>query len=165
MAIPFPTVAYLPCYEVFARPVTFYPLNSQPGVASYGGRGIFDTNSIEIVAQDGSLYSDTRTELDILQSEFDVLPMQGDRLFIPWDQELDGGSFEVSDVSDKGNAGGESTLTLRRLVVDKLVGTAYTLGALDFARPVLNIVKAPLTATSYSLASPEADQPVLTVTP
>jgi hypothetical protein len=137
MSIPFPTVAYLPCYQVFARPVTIYPLVSQPGAGAYDGRGIFDTNSIEVIAQDGSLYADTRTELDILQSEYDVLPMQGDRVFIPWDAEVDGGDFEIADISDKGNAGGESTLTLRRLVIDKLVGTAYSLGPLDFARPRL----------------------------
>jgi hypothetical protein len=140
MALNFPELVYLPCYDIFARPVTIVPLVSQPGAGTYGARGIFDTNEIQVIAADGSMISDTRTELDILQSEFDVLPEKQDQVFIADDEMIPGGVFEISDVSDKGNAGGEVSLTLKRLVEPRLIGTQYSLGSPTFARPKLVIV-------------------------
>lgn len=140
MALDFPFLVYEPCFDIFARQVTITPYASQPGVAGYLARGIFDTNPIEIIGQDGSLFSDTKTELDIFMPEFPVLPMQGDYVSIPDDQDIPGGVFEVIDVSDKGNAGGEVSLNLRRLVESKLVGYQYFLGSPDFARPALTLV-------------------------
>ena len=131
----FPGMVYEPCYSIFARPISINPVNSQPGAGWYNGRGIFDTNSIEVVALDGSLYSDTRTELDILQYEFPILPQQGDVVSIPQDMQLPGGTFEISDATPIGNAGGEVTLTLRRLVEWRLVGMQYFLPSPEFARP------------------------------
>jgi hypothetical protein len=142
MALNFPTLVYLPCYEIFARPVTIVPVISQPGAGTYPARGIFDTNELQVIGVDGSLIADTRTELDILQSEFDVLPAKEDQIFIPDDEMLPGGVFEVSDVSDKGNAGGEVSLTLKRLVEPRLIGTQYVLGSPSFARPKLTVVAA-----------------------
>jgi hypothetical protein len=139
MALPFPTLVYEPCFEIFSRQVTFIPLVSQPGAAPYSGRGIFDTNEmdIEAIGEEHTFYSSTRTELDILQMEFDVLPMQGDRISIPEDESIPGGEFIVSSVSDKGNAGGEVCLTLKRLEEWKLVGYSFFTQSPDFARPEL----------------------------
>jgi hypothetical protein len=142
MALNMPTLVYLPCYQIFARPVTFVPLMSQPGAGTYPGRGIFDTNELQVIGVDGSLIADTRTELDILQSEFDVLPEKEDQVFIPDDEMLPGGVFEISDVSDKGNAGGEVSLTLKRLVEPRLIGTQYFLGSPSFSRPPLTVIAA-----------------------
>jgi hypothetical protein len=61
------------------------------------------------------------TILDILQSEFPVLPMQDDRVSIPPHEMVRGGEFVISDVN-KGNAGGEVTLRLKRFAPSKLVG-------------------------------------------
>jgi hypothetical protein len=116
MAINFALLVYTPCYEVFARPVTFTPVNSQPGQSAYASRGIFDTNEVEVVGLDGSIYQDTRTELYILQSDFTVQPLQGDLVDIPFDSGVAGGSFEIDNVHWAGNAGGEVTLILKRAV-------------------------------------------------
>jgi hypothetical protein len=113
MAIDYSTQVYEPGYLQFSRPVVFTPVKSQPNVSSFEGRGIFSTMPIDIISQDGSVVSDQKTILDILEKEFSILPIQGDRLSIPAAGALpDMGDFEVQDVDT--NGGGESTLTLRR---------------------------------------------------
>ena len=119
MGVDYSTMMYLPNYNFWARPVTFYPVKSQPAVPSYNARGILGTVDIDIVAMDGSDVSEQRTILDILEREFAVLPVQQDRLYIPNDSGgfgADGmpaeGWWEVNDISR--NGGGETTLTLRR---------------------------------------------------
>jgi len=137
MAIDFPHSVYLPSYEAFARPITITPVASQPGVAAYAARGIFDTQKTVVEALDGALYSDSKTILDILAPEFAVLPRQGDLLSIPLHADVRGGEFVVSDLSVEGNAGGEVTLRLRRITQSKFVGGALVLGAPTFGRPAL----------------------------
>jgi len=90
-----------------------------------------------VAALDGSLVSDTRTVLDILEPEFVVLPRQGDLLSIPLHADVRGGEFVVSDVSVEGNAGGEVTLRLRRRMASRFVGGALVLRVPVFARPRL----------------------------
>ena len=118
MAINFSQMIYTAGQNTFSRPVTFTPLASQPNASPYGGRGIYDTEPVDVLAEEGSIFSDSRIVLDILDSEFDVLPLQGDRVFIPAHigmPEL--GNFEVIDT--RVNGGGETTLALRRVVVAK----------------------------------------------
>lgn len=118
MAVDFASTVYLASHNLFARPVTFTPIKSQPTAAAYGGRGIYGTVPLDVMAEDGSILSDLKTILDILESEFSVLPMQQDQLTIPASQGLMAlGTFEVSDVTT--NGGGETTLTLRKLVTPK----------------------------------------------
>lgn len=118
MAINFSQAVYLPAYNVFARPVVFTPKQSQPGVLAYTGRGIYRTEPIDVLAENGSIFSDMRTVLDIREEEFDALPIQGDELTVPTYIEMPAaGSFEVIEV--KSNGGGETSLSLRRLVESK----------------------------------------------
>jgi hypothetical protein len=147
MAVDFATQLYLPNFDMFARPVTFYPLVSQPGVAAYDGRGIYDSNDYAVDLYGDTVLSDARIELDIFAPEFAYLPMQKDQLYIPPHLHIPGGNFEVSDVSPD-NAGGEVTLTLRRLVTASAfplpvyplnVVPGYSLGGLDIAKPVLTV--------------------------
>ena len=113
MAVNWSVQVYSAQYTAFARPVTFTPAKSQPSEGAYGARGIFDTVPIDIVAENGSLISDTKTILDILESEFAVLPVQGDRVHIPATIGIPAaGTFEIID-SDS-NGGGETTLQLRK---------------------------------------------------
>lgn len=146
MALDFATLVYEPCFEVFARPVTFYPLVSQPTVASYSGRGIFDCNDYNFDMYDNIVQlSDAKIELDIYAPEFPIIPMKDDQIYIPKHLNIPGGSFIVADVSAN-NAGGEITLTLRSVVEAKAPGyllalpPIYVLGALDLARPSLTVV-------------------------
>jgi hypothetical protein len=113
VAVNFSTLIYKPAFDMFAVPLTVIPLASQQGLAGYATRGIFDTVALNVIAEDGSIYSDQKTILDIRESEFSVLPLQGDHVVIPEDcngQPL--GEFEVIDTAT--NGGGETTLTLRR---------------------------------------------------
>ncbi len=118
MPIDYPSVVYEPAYAVFARSVTFNPLASQPGQPTYVGRGIFNTVPIDMVMIDGSIASEQRTILDVLETEFTVVPIQHDLVTIPADGGMPAlGTYEVIEVVT--NGGGETTLTLRKIVASK----------------------------------------------
>lgn len=119
MAINFSDQVYLPCYDTFARSVTVNPKVSQPGHASYVGRGIYNIEPIDVTTEEGSIFSDTRSILDILENEFSVLPLQGDEVTIPADSSgLKAlGTFEI--IETKPNGGGELTMILRKIVEAK----------------------------------------------
>jgi hypothetical protein len=62
---------------------------------------------------------------------------------IPWENDVDGGLFQVADVHGHGNAGGELTLTLQRFEQGRLMGyfipsSSYSVGSPSFATPVLS---------------------------
>ena len=115
MGLDFSTLVYLPTQDMFGRSVTFVPYKSQPSGPAYGARGIFDTKPIDLVGEDGQVYSDQVTILDIREREFAVLPLQGDHVIIPDDGEVPPpsvpGEYEIIDTDT--NGGGETTLTLR----------------------------------------------------
>jgi len=118
MGVDYSTLILLPNYDLWARPVTIYPLSSQGSAApSYGARGIFDSDPFPVVAEDGSIIDDDKTILDIREAEFDVaLPRQGDLVDIPADggETRAEGMFQI--ISAKTNGGGETTLTLKQWV-------------------------------------------------
>lgn len=116
MAVNMSTMVYSPCQTVFGRPVSF---TSKLGNSFTGtGSGIYDSRSLNIVLEDGSIFSDQDTILDIRAVEFTVLPVQGDRINIPAEP-VAGlpalGDFEITDVSH--NGGGEITLQLKAVMV------------------------------------------------
>jgi hypothetical protein len=116
--VDFTTEVYLPGFDLFARPVTFYPYTSQPTGAAYLGRGIYDTRLIQVAGLDGSFLVDQQTILDIRECEFAVLPQQQDRLTIgPATNGPDLGEFEV--MMSSSNGGGETTLVIRKWVTAK----------------------------------------------
>ncbi len=118
MAVPFATILYKPVFDFYAVPVIINPVASQPNGGTYSARGILDTNSVDVVAMDGSIYSDSKTELDILETEFTVLPIQNDRVTIPADcNGVNKGEYEIIDTDS--NGGGETCLTLRKWVTAK----------------------------------------------
>lgn len=117
MGVDYSTLIYLPNYNQWARPVTFYPIMSQPGAPAYIGRGIFGTVGIDIIALDASDVAEQKTILDILEAEFPILPIQQDRLYIgpdPTGMKAEAGTFEINATAT--NGGGETTLELRRIV-------------------------------------------------
>jgi hypothetical protein len=111
--INFATLVYLPAFDTFAVPVTFNPLVSAPGSPPYTIRGIFDTRTLNVLAENNSIYSDQQTILDIRESEFAVIPQQGDHATIPVDcNGVNQGEWVIVDSST--NGGGETTLVLRK---------------------------------------------------
>lgn len=119
MAINFSQDLYLKCWDTFARPCTVTPLVSQPGAPAYDNRCYFDTKETDVLTEDMAIFSDSKTFIDIRMDEFAVLPMQGDQVVIPFHAGVPGGTYEVLDLSGKGNAGGIITMTLRELVTAK----------------------------------------------
>lgn len=113
MAVNFSTEVYRPCFDVFSVRATFHPVFSQPDGESFNARGIYDTDEIDVVAENGSMFIDQKTIFDIRTAEFTILPQQHDRVTIPFD--CNGaplGTFEIVDVTN--NGGGEATLVLKR---------------------------------------------------
>jgi len=142
MSVNFPFWVYSPCFDLFARTVTYYPVVSQPGSPGFVARGIYDTNEIDVVAMDGSIFSDARTELDVFMPEWLTLPLQGDVVDIQPENDVDGGLFLVADALGHGNAGGELTLVLKRYESSgesnvSVFAPIYYVGPLDFGKPTL----------------------------
>lgn len=105
-----------PIFDFWAVPVTFIPLRSQAGSGSYPGRGILGTTGIDVATEDGSLFSDQRTILDIREAEFAVMPQQDDHVIIPKDcNGVDKGEWQIIDASS--NGGGQTCLTIRKYEV------------------------------------------------
>ena len=118
MAIDFAVQVYLPAFNIFARPITVTPLKSQPSQPAYTGRGIYGTTALDVTAEDVSIFSDQITILDVIENEFTIIPIQGDRVFIPAYLTLpELGDFELVD--SKTNGGGQTTYNLRKIVVSK----------------------------------------------
>lgn len=100
-------------FDTFAVPVTFLPRRSQPGQPTYSGRGIFGTYADPVQGDDGSIYTDHRTILDIRESEFAVLPQQDDYCIIPRDcNGAPKGEYQITDATS--NGGGQTMLTIRK---------------------------------------------------
>jgi hypothetical protein len=108
MAVNLDVTLQSPIFDFWSIPVTFMP----KGGASFPGRGILNTYSVDVQALDGSLYSDQRTILDIRESELAVLPKQNDLVDIPVDcNDAPKGVYQIIDASS--NGGGQTMLTIR----------------------------------------------------
>ena len=100
-------------FDFWAVQVTFMPIKSQPSGGSYIGRGILNTYSTDVMALDGSMYSDQRTILDIRESEFSVMPIQNDHVIIPVDcNDVPKGEYVIVDLVSDG--GGQTMLTIKK---------------------------------------------------
>jgi hypothetical protein len=111
MGIDFSSLVYLPAQDTFSVDCTFVPLIG----TSYPGRGIYDTRTIQIGGDDGSVISDQQTIFDIRTAEFSALPQQGDHVIIPVDcNDEPLGEFEITDAWT--NGGGEMTLALKKWI-------------------------------------------------
>jgi hypothetical protein len=116
MAVNFSALVYLPNFDMWARPIVVTPFGSQPGQPAYTVRGIFDTRPIDVQAEDGSIYCEQQTILDVRDDEFSVVPTQSDHIHIPsdFDAGSDLGDYEV--IATEINGGGETTLVIRKLI-------------------------------------------------
>jgi hypothetical protein len=112
--INFSTLVYGPAFDTFSVDVIFNPVVSAPGSPTYAGRGIFDEQSLNVLAENNLIYSDQRVILDIRDVEFGTMPKQGDHVTIPMDcNGVNQGEWVIVDYV--GNGGGETTLTLRKV--------------------------------------------------
>lgn len=115
MPIDYASAVYSPAFDVMARKIVVTPLVSQPSMPAYNSRGVYTTQAEDLMAEENAVFSDQQTIVDIIAKEFEVLPLQGDRIFIPADGGVpEAGLFEVMDSDD--NGGGEITILLRKVV-------------------------------------------------
>lgn len=118
MAVDFSTLLYDVTQNLFGREVTITPIVSNPGAPAFVTRGIYDSGPVDIETDMGTvMISDQTTILDIRDNELfaigQVVPQQGDLINIPAEGLIPAeGDFEVTDVDR--NAGGETTLTIRK---------------------------------------------------
>ena len=111
----FSSLIYAPNFDMWAVSLSVNPVASQPTGAAYSGRGIYDSRSQMIALEDGSIIQTQDTIVDILASEFPIPPEQNDIITIPTDSNgAPLGEFQVTNAWN--NAGGEITLTLRKMV-------------------------------------------------
>jgi hypothetical protein len=133
MPLNFSTLVYLPVYDYFARPVIFTPSG---GGSPYNARGVFDTDDIDLILEDGSVFSDQKTVLYIREIEFSVLPKQFDLVSIPAVEDIPAaGDFVVNDAGS--NGGGETKLELRKQVTPKPPNAVVLVGIQGSAYQVL----------------------------
>jgi hypothetical protein len=112
LAVNFSAALYAVQQDTFGRPVVF----SGTGYSG-SNRGIYDSNKLETVMDEGNVIVEQQTILDILDTDYPTLPVQGDTVAIPADPASglpDLGSFQITKVTD--NGGGEITLQLRELM-------------------------------------------------
>lgn len=109
--IDFDALVLAPTVAVFSRPVTVYPVASQPLAAPYAARGVWASKPVDVPLEDGSILSSQDHVLGIRVAEFTVPPAQGDRIEI--DAHLSAprlGLFAVEDSDDDGQGGAELSL-------------------------------------------------------
>lgn len=111
MAINFSPAVYQICQDTFGRPVSF------AGAGYAGpGRGIYNSDKLETINEEGSVMVEQQTILDIREDEYPTLPVQGDTVTIPAEPISglpDEGTFQIIKVTN--NSGGEVTLQLREI--------------------------------------------------
>jgi hypothetical protein len=102
--------------DTFGRPVTIFPIRSQPGMPPYATRGIFKSDPLAVQMEGGGVYSDQYTTLDIRDSELKVQPTTMDQITIGVVQEITSGlgQYEINDVLHDGQ--GATKLVLKRIL-------------------------------------------------
>jgi hypothetical protein len=93
--------------EFYGRPITVTPAGGAP----YNSRGIWHRDSNDFPGEDGSLVTDHKVSIDVLDSDFAVVPRQGDLIEVPADGTVPAeGAFTV--LSAHGDGGGMTNLVL-----------------------------------------------------
>lgn len=106
---------YAPCQDTFGREVWITPAASQPGQPAFQARGIYNHNRINVTLEDGSIFVEQETILDVRAEEFVIPPQQNDEVTIPPDpvgMADTPGDFLVVSVWE--NGGGELSLHLSK---------------------------------------------------
>lgn len=100
----------------FGIAIRVFPRKSQPATVStehpngepYEARAIYSSKPLDIPTQEGGVFSDQATVIDINTLDFDVLPVQGDRVqILPGQIAGVGGDllWFISDVDEDGQGG------------------------------------------------------------
>jgi len=72
-----------PAQDAFSRPVTYYPIKSQPGAPGFPARGIWAIKGADIQLDEGGVLGTDVLTLGVQGSALGADPMKGDRVDIP----------------------------------------------------------------------------------
>jgi hypothetical protein len=112
--IDFDLVVLNPATGVFAINVVYTPTVSQPGVLPFATRGVYSSQALDVEMQDGTIYSDQETKLEVRLAEFAAYPMEGDFVTITDTRHpAYGKQFWIGDLDEDGQGGGRLLLRLK----------------------------------------------------
>lgn len=110
--IDFDALVLNPATDIFSIVVTYTPAVSQPAAPAFVARGVYSSSALEVEMQDGTIFSDQQTKLDIRLAEFPAEPMEGDLVTITDSRHpANGRQFWIGTLHKDGQGGG--TLLLR----------------------------------------------------
>ena len=121
MSIDFSALVLGPCMDTFARPLTVYPVASQPTAPQYANRGIWIIDQVPFVGEDGILMSTRTVKMGIMLVDYPVPPQQYDFISVavadlPMGYKTDTLNpnkpvdFVIDDVNPDGQGGAHLTL-------------------------------------------------------
>lgn len=112
--IDFDKIVLKPASDVFSINVVYTPTVSQPSVLPFATRGVYSSQKLDVELQDGTIYSDQETKLDVRLAEFAAYPQEGDFVTITDPRHpAYGKQFWIGDLDEDGQGGGKLLLRLK----------------------------------------------------
>lgn len=110
--IDFDALVLKPAMNTFARPITVFPLASQPGAPAYPARAVWRLErNVDLALEDGGVLSSDVLTLGARLSEFVVPPQAGDQVDVPLSGAMPAlGLYYIDDTDDDGEGGTKWTL-------------------------------------------------------
>lgn len=106
--IDFDALVLLPAQTTFGVAIIVTPTASQPGVAAYAARGVFEALPQIVLLEGGEELATTRRTLSIRVSEYPIPPRQGDSVMVGTENYL------IDSATIDGQGGAELSLRATR---------------------------------------------------
>jgi hypothetical protein len=112
--IDFDALVLKPATDVFAINVVYTPTVSNPAALPFATRGVYSSTDLDVELQDGTIYSDQQTKLEVRLAEFAAYPTEGDFVTITDARHpAYGKQFWIGDLDEDGQGGGRLLLRLK----------------------------------------------------
>ena len=112
--IDFDKLVLKPATDVFYINVVYTPTMSQPAALPFATRGVYSSQKLDVEMQDGTIFSDQQTKLDVRLAEFAAYPQEGDFVTITDARHpAYGKQFWIGDLDEDGQGGGTLLLRLK----------------------------------------------------
>jgi hypothetical protein len=112
--IDFDALVLKPAGDIFQIMVSYTPTVSQPGVPAFDTNGVYSSTALDVEMQDGTIYSDQQTKLEVRLADFAAYPNEGDFVTITDIRHpAFGKQFWIGDLDEDGQGGGILLLRLK----------------------------------------------------
>ena len=112
--IDFDAIVLKPAGDIFQIAVVYTPTASQPGVLPFNTNGVYSSQKLNVELQDGTIFSDQETKLDVRLADFAAYPQEGDFVTITDARHpAYGKQFWIGDLDEDGQGGGKLLLRLK----------------------------------------------------